>query len=55
MPPRQLALAASRFRATQANLGQNERKEFQEQSFFFGTRRNKGAWFGYREEKLKSG
>lgn len=53
-PPRQLAVAASQFRATQANLGQNERKEFQEESFF-GTRRNKGAWFGYKEQKLKSG
>jgi len=52
-PPRQLAVAASPFRATQANLGQNERKEFQEESFF-GTRRNKGAPFGYKEEKLKS-
>ncbi|TNN61652.1 Histone deacetylase 4 [Liparis tanakae] len=43
-----LAVAASPFRATQANLGQNERKEFQEESFF-GTRRNKGARFGYKE------
>lgn len=53
-PPRQLAVASSQLRATQAHSGQNERKEFQEESFF-GTRGNKGAWFGYKEEKLKPG
>lgn len=50
-PPRWLAVASSRLRATQAYLGQKERKEFQEERFF-GTGGNKGGWFGYKEEKL---
>lgn len=54
MPPRQLAVAVSLFRARQADSGQNEGKEFGEESFF-GITRNKGAWFGYKEKKLEFG
>lgn len=53
-PPRRLAVASSELRAMQAHLGQNERKEFEEERFF-GTTGNKGAWFGHKGEKLVPG
>lgn len=54
-PPRQLAVAVSRFRATQANSGQNERKEFWEGRFFFWHgKKQRGLVFG-TDKKLKAG
>lgn len=41
-PPCRLAVASSQLRATQAHLGQNERKEFEEERFFWHYRKQRG-------------
>lgn len=46
--------AVSLFRARQADSGQNEGKEFS-RGGFFGTTRNKGAWFGFEKERDERG
>lgn len=47
------SLAVSRFRATQANSGQNERKECQGERFFLALKETKGLGFGM-DKKLKA-